>query len=128
MPDKSTVWLWNVDNREGFSNRYARARELQAQGLADELLEIADDGRNDWMERAEGLTPELNSENIQRSRVRIDTRKWLLSKMLPRIYGDKSEVALTGPNGGPVQSVAVTVPVNDPIEAARVYQKVMSES
>ncbi len=74
------------------------------------------------------LAPELNSENIQRSRVRIDTRKWLLSKMLPRIYGDKSEVALTGPNGGPVQSVAVTVPVNDPIEAARVYQKVMSES
>jgi hypothetical protein len=127
MPDKSTVWLWNVDNREGFSNRYARARELQAQGLADELLEIADDGRNDWMERNEGIGPELNSENIQRSRVRIDTRKWLLSKMLPRIYGDKSEVALTGPNGGPVQSVAVTVPVNDPIEAARVYQKVMSE-
>jgi hypothetical protein len=116
------------DDREGFASKYARAREIQAHAIADELLEIADDGRNDWLERNEGIGPELNSENIQRSRVRIDTRKWLLSKMLPRIYGDKSEVVMTGPNGGPVQSVAVTVPVNDPIEAARVYQKVMSES
>jgi hypothetical protein len=43
-------------------------------------------------------------------------------------YGDKTEVAVTGANGGPVQSVSatVTVPANDPIEAARVYQKLMS--
>jgi hypothetical protein len=71
---------------------------------------------------------ELNGEHIQRSRVRIDTRKSLLSKMLPKVYGDKTEVAVTGPNGGPVQSenVTMTVPINDPIEAARVYQKLMS--
>jgi hypothetical protein len=43
------------------------------------------------------------------------------------VYGDKAEVALTGANGGPVQSDRVIVPVNDPIEAARVYQKVMGE-
>jgi hypothetical protein len=47
---------------------------------------------------------EQNGEHIQRSRVRIDTRKWLLSKMLPKVYGDKSEVAVTGPNGGEVQT------------------------
>ena len=68
---------------------------------------------------------ELNGEHIQRSRVRIDTRKWLLSKMLPKVYGDKAEVAVTGADRGPVQSV--TVSVTDPIEAARVYQKLMSE-
>ena len=47
--------------------------------------------------------------------------------MLPKVYGDKSEVAVTGADRGPVQSQNVTVSVTDPIEAARVYQKVMSE-
>jgi hypothetical protein len=48
--------------------------------------------------------------------------------MLPKIYGDKTEVQVVGPGGGPVQSQSVTVSTADPIEAARVYQKVMSES
>jgi hypothetical protein len=111
--------------------RDTHAREIQAHTLADELLEISDDGSNDWMERKgkdERGGWELNGENIQRSRVRIDTRKWLLSKMLPKVYGDKTEVAVTGANGGPLQTVSATVeiPANDPIEAARVYQKLMS--
>ncbi len=76
-----------LDDREGFSEQYARAREIQAFAIADELLEIADDGRNDWMQRRgndERGGWELNGEHIQRSRVRIDTRKWMLSKMLPK--------------------------------------------
>jgi Bacteriophage Sf6, terminase small subunit-like len=131
IPDESTVRLWALDDREGFAAQYARAREVQFLAIADELLEIADDGRNDWMER-EGKDErggcELNGEHIQRSRVRIDTRKWMLSKMLPKVYGDKTEVAVTGANGGPVHTVSATVeiPANDPIEAARVYQKLMS--
>jgi hypothetical protein len=128
IPDESTVRLWALDDREGFATQYARAREVQYLAIADELLEIADDGRNDWMQRRgndERGGWELNGEHIQRSRVRIDTRKWMLSKMLPKVYGDKTEVAVTGANGGPLQSERVTVPA-DPIEAARVYQKVMS--
>lgn len=131
MPDKSAVLGWANGDREGFSQRYARARELQAHSIADELLEIADDGSNDWMERQgkdESGGWELNGEHIQRSRVRLDTRKWLLSKMLPKSYGDKSQVEVTGANGGPVQSQAVTVSVTDPVEAAKVYQKIMGES
>jgi hypothetical protein len=131
IPDESTVRLWALDDREGFAAQYARAREVQFLAIADELLEIADDGRNDWMQRRgndERGGWELNGEHIQRSRVRIDTRKWMLSKMLPKVYGDKTEVAVTGANGGPVQTVSATVeiPANDPIEAARVYQKLMS--
>jgi hypothetical protein len=131
MPACSAVRQWALDNREGFAAQYAQAREEQYLAIADELLEIADDGRNDWMQRTgndERGGWELNGEHIQRSRVRIDTRKWLLSKMLPKVYGDKTEVAVTGPNGGPVQSVSATVeiPANDPIEAARVYQNLMS--
>ena len=116
-----------MDDREGFAAQYARAREVQFLAIADELLEIADDGRNDWMQRTGNDGGwDLNGEHIQRSRVRIDTRKWMLSKMLPKVYGDKTEVAVTGANGGPLQSERVTVPA-DPIEAARVYQKVMGE-
>ena len=62
--------------------------------MADEMLEIADDGSNDWMLR-NGSGKELhglNGEHIQRSRLRLDTRKWLLSKALPKIYGDKLPV------------------------------------
>ena len=59
-------------------------------------LDIADDGSNDWVERknADGSTTEVvNGEHIQRSRVRIDARKWLLSKLAPKKYGDKLEFA-----------------------------------
>ena len=62
--------------------------------MADELLEIADDGSNDWMMRQHSgdQSYAANGEHIQRSRLRLDTRKWLLSKALPKIYGDKLPV------------------------------------
>ena len=61
-------------------------------------------------------------------RLAYDALKWHASKLVPKVYGDKTEVAVTGANGGPVQAVSATVeiPANDPIEAARVYQKLMS--
>jgi hypothetical protein len=59
-------------------------------------------------------------------RLAYDALKWHAGKIAPKVYGDKTEVAVVGANGGPVQSV--TVSTADPIEAARVYQKVMSES
>lgn len=80
--------------------------------MADELLEIADDGTNDWMERIDGdgagVGWVLNGEHVQRSRVRIDTRKWLLSKMAPKRYGDKQSFELSGPEGKPIETVAMS--------------------
>jgi hypothetical protein len=68
--------------------------------MADELIDIADDGRNDWMARPGNATIgyELNGEHVQRSRLRSDTRKWLLSKCLPKVYGDKinADVSVDG--------------------------------
>lgn len=87
IPAKSTILGWVVDNREGFSDQYARARKIQAEDLADEIFAVADDGSNDWQETKFG--PMVNAENINRSRLRVDTRKWYLSKVLPKIYGDK---------------------------------------
>jgi len=89
-----------------FLKQYARAKEESADALAEEMLEIADDGRNDWMARNGGTDDEgnarentyvLNGEHIQRSRVRIDTRKWLASKLKPKKYGDR--VDLTNSDG-----------------------------
>jgi Bacteriophage Sf6, terminase small subunit-like len=88
---------------EAFSQQYARAKQRQADRFAEELLEIADEGRNDWIERElpGGSTLRVaDHEHIQRSRLRVDTRKWLMSKMLPKKYGDS--VALTGAEGGPL--------------------------
>lgn len=90
-PAESTVRLWALDDRDGFSAQYARAREVGYQTMADELLEISDDGRNDWMERngEDDRGWVANGEHMGRSRLRVDTRKWLLSKALPKLYGEK---------------------------------------
>ena len=65
---------------------------MQADHFADEIIEIADDASNDWMERErkDGSTEAvLNYEHVQRSRLRIDARKWLMARMAPKKYGDK---------------------------------------
>lgn len=95
MPDKSTVMRWLGTNEE-FRDQYARAREAQADHFADEILEIADDGSNDWMERKQGeeTVTVVDHEHISRSKLRVDARKWLMSKMAPKKYGDR--LALEG--------------------------------
>jgi hypothetical protein len=105
MPSEAAVRQWALDNRDGFGAQYARAREIGYLSMADELLEVADDGTNDWMERKnrDGSTSEVeNHEVIGRSRLRVDTRKWLLSKALPKIYGEKIQTEITGKDGGPI--------------------------
>jgi hypothetical protein len=59
-------------------------------------------------------------------RLAYDALKWHASKLVPKVYGDKTEVIVGGPNGGPAKVERVVVPTNDPIEAARIYQKFMS--
>ena len=94
LPDEVTVRNWDRDNREGFSANYARARETQYWRHAEQIIEIADDGSNDWMERNDPKNPgfELNGEHVQRSKLRVDARKWVLSKLLPKTFGDKIDV------------------------------------
>ena len=95
LPDHSTVIAWVVKDYNGFYNQYTRAREIQYLGMADELTDISDDGRNDWMTKTLRNGEEievLNKEAVERSKLRVDTRKWILSKMLPKVYGDKVQV------------------------------------
>jgi len=99
MPDKSTVLRWLIKFPE-FSVQYALAREAQADHMAEEILEISDDGRNDWMKRQSdaGVIEMPDHEYISRSKLRVDTRRWLMGKLQPKKYGDK--VALTNADGG----------------------------
>lgn len=91
MPAKITVNEWRYKHPE-FATRYAQAKLVQADLLAEEMLDIADDGSNDWMESfgEDGQTAwKLNGEHVNRSRLRIDTRKFLAAKLLPKQYGEK---------------------------------------
>lgn len=95
MPSASTVCRWLGQNEE-FQKQYAHARNAQADTLADEILDIADDASNDWMERKDADDQstgwQLNGEHVRRSQLRIDSRKWLAAKMAPKKYGDKQEI------------------------------------
>lgn len=102
MPNKSNVFRWLASN-EALRDQYARARESQADALFDDILSIADDAQNDWMERknADGTNTgwQENGEAIRRSQLRIDARKWMAGKLRPKKYGDKLDVdhSATGP-------------------------------
>jgi len=107
-----TVLQW-IRDIPGFSDQYARAREAGWALLADELVEIADDSSGDSYQDEDGKI-RVDQEVVARSRLRLDTRKWLLSKMLPKVYGDKVTQEHTGPNGGPVQISEVRRTIVDP--------------
>jgi hypothetical protein len=95
MPSCVTVFSWFRRYPE-FLSQYTRAKEESADAMTDESLEIADDARNDWMElhgKDGSVNYQVNGEHIQRSRLRIETRKWYASKLKPKKYGEKLELA-----------------------------------
>ena len=77
---ESTVRSWAINAEHPFSALYARAREVGYHMMADEVLDIAD---------ASGTEP----GHVARDRLKVDIRKWLLSKALPKVYGDKLELS-----------------------------------
>lgn len=89
MPTEATVRMWASDDREGFYSQYTRARDIGLDCVAEEVFEIADDG-----------------SDHQRDRLRFDARRWYLSKLAPKRYGDKITQEHTGADGGPIQSQA----------------------
>ena len=92
MPDKATILRWLADKKKAdFREQYVYAREMQADALFDEALEITDDASGDWSTDKDGKKV-LDHENIQRSRLRVDIRKWAAGKMAPKKYGDKLDL------------------------------------
>lgn len=102
MPSVQTIFNW-FRTQPGFVEQYEKAKIEQADAMAEEMLDIADDATNDWMEKTgkdgESVGWQLNGEHVQRSRLRLDTRKWLASKLKPKKYGDSTQLKLADANG-----------------------------
>lgn len=103
LPSRTTVRIRAIED-EDFAVRYARARELQADELFDQIKDIADDSTEDWMDGDGG--PKLDVEHVQRSKLRIDSRKWMAAKLRPKVYGDKIDLNHSGKLA--VESVSVS--------------------
>ncbi|RVJ07872.1 hypothetical protein CN193_04915 [Sinorhizobium meliloti] len=83
---------------EDFGAQYARAREAGMEALADEILQIADSQEGDVITTEDGREI-VNHDAIQRARLRVDTRKWLMSKIAPKKYGDRLDLNHSGSIG-----------------------------
>lgn len=92
MPDESTVRAWAVRDESGFHPQYTRARDVGLDAMADELLDICDTpeiGRR-TVHRDSG-TEIIEADMIEHRRLKIDTRKWYLSKLAPKRYGQQHQ-------------------------------------
>ena len=92
-----------IDHQE-LREIYAHAREAQLQILADEIQEIADAPQIGETITVKGEEREVKiADMLEHRKLRIDARKWLLAKLAPKKYGDKT--AITGADGGPLQII-----------------------
>lgn len=114
MPAESTVRAWALDNVHGFTANYARAREIGYEKHADLIIKLADDARigTKTTRKASGDVETVEGDMVERSRLQIDARKWILSKMLPKKYGDK--VAVSGDPDNPLRVETVVRTIVDP--------------
>lgn len=117
MPSVTTVLRWLADeDKAGFRGQYVRAREAQADWMAEDILAIADEQCTMVKANKHGAHGEegdievvFDPTAVARNRLRVDARKWLASKMAPKKYGDKVQAEVSGPGGAPIaQSIAVT--------------------
>ena len=104
MPSAALIYE-HLQESTAFVEQYARARESQMEAMAEDILAIADDSTHDTMTVKN--VDVADNEWINRSRLRVDTRKWIMSKLAAKKYGDKT--ALTGADGGAIQIVS-TIP------------------
>ncbi len=99
MPKRRTIMEWiafpDENLRPGFVERYHHARKIGLLVMAEDLIDIADDGSRDnkiiTTNRGREITvPDM--ENIQRARLRVATRQWMLAKLVPNVYGDAIKI------------------------------------
>lgn len=106
LPSKVTFFEWLKEDEE-LTNQYARATEVRADIIFDDILSIADENTNDTYINDNGIEV-VNNDVIQRSRLRIDSRKWVLSKLNPKKYGDKTDITSGGEK---IQNIPTSIQV-----------------
>lgn len=93
MPNVSSVYLWLLKNKD-FSNMYTRAKEDQADTLADQIMDIGEEIPMMVITDEDGkVTKRIDPAGVNRNRLRVDARKWVAAKLKPRKYGDRQVVA-----------------------------------
>jgi len=119
-----TIYDW-IDKNDELLKQYARAKELQADYLVDEMIEISDDTSQDikFVTRGEEEVEVENREFINRSRLRVDTRKWIASKLRPKKYGDKLDLTSKDNEIKNIPSIVVT-----DLETANELKKFFNEN
>jgi hypothetical protein len=133
MPHAATVYRWIADN-EDFARSYHCALMAKFDKKSEELVAIADDGSQDEeiIDGADGMpTVRASKEALGRSKLRIETRQWIMAKELPRKYGEMQPITVTVAPGAeqsaPVEQVLegdFTVIEDDPIiKAIEDYRK-----
>lgn len=100
MPHHRVVYGWLLhEDKKAFHKMYTTAQKTRADVIHDEIFDIADDGSNDWMEKEIGKGRVItvpDHEYINRSRLRVDARKWVLARMNPKKYGEQLDVTTKG--------------------------------
>lgn len=107
-----SVLRWVEANPE-FAEQYTHTRARAYQMLADEIIEISDEVEVEATYKGDDVKLDMSASAVARNRLRVDTRKWMLAKMLPKVYGDKLDL------GGVVE-------VNSKIE--RITRKIVDPS
>lgn len=93
MPSATTVFKWLNENQD-FSEQYARARDRQADHYFEEIVEISD-------------SVEADSAAVAKARLQVDARKWTLSKLAPKKYGEKTELDVKSSDGSMTPTVRI---------------------
>lgn len=98
MPSRATILRWLAANTDDFEARYAHARVAQMMGEADDLLELADESRVGvkTTTKANGDVETVQIDMVERARLQLETRKWLLERLMPKKYGQKLDIEHSG--------------------------------
>jgi hypothetical protein len=105
MPALSAIFRW-LNEHQSFQDQYARAREEQAEALADEIVSIADEeSYSTKFGGDESTVVVFDSTAVARNRLRVDARKWVASKLKPKKYGDRVDMNHGGQPNNPIRAL-----------------------
>lgn len=109
LPDKSTIFRW-MYRYPSFRDQYLHAKHLGMIAYGEDSIDIADDGSNDWIEKLDkdgNPTGQriFDHEHVNRSRLRVDTRKWFMERLAPKNFGSKVDVNHGVQEDNPIMSL-----------------------
>jgi hypothetical protein len=116
MPDRSTVHRWLADeDHKSFRDQYARACDARAEKIFEEIIEIADTSveAEKVTTRSDGKQEVTTGDAVERSKLRVDARKWVVARLAPKKYSEKLNIEATGKDGAPLPVPVVQIYIPD---------------